>query len=85
MRFYGNGLPLEFMLTILVGVGSIIANIWIAKENAGKIRVIYGTEQMNISQDNKVLKEKLKSMLNSGNYTVLSAFCLLYTSPSPRD
>ncbi len=72
-------------LTILVGAGSIIANICIAsrtintnkeiaQENAGKNRVVYETEQIDIGKDNKVANKQLNDMLNSGNYTVLSAF-----------
>jgi len=49
-------------------------NLKINEENAGKNRVIYSTEQMNVSQDNKLANDKLKSLLNSGNYTILSAF-----------
>lgn len=59
-------------------------NTKINAENAGKNRVIYETEQMNISQDNKMLKEKLSNMLNSGNYTILSAFVNLGNTTETR-
>ena len=60
-----------YSLTILVGLGSIIANIWIAKENAGKNRVIYTIEEMPINSNPKS-QEELNKKLSSGNYTVLT-------------
>ena len=59
------------ILTILVGVGSIIANIWIAKENAGKNRVIYTVEEMSINSNPKS-QEDLNKKLSSENYTILA-------------
>lgn len=82
-------------LTILIGVGSILANIFIAhrtiktnkeiaKENAGKNRVVYGTEQKDVGANDRMLKEELNSMLNSGNYTILSAFVNLGNTTQTR-
>lgn len=51
------------ILTIFVGVVSIIVNIWIAKYNVGKNRVIYEIIQVNSNDVNQ--------KLNSGDYTIL--------------
>ena len=83
------------ILAILVGLGSIIANILIAhrtirtnkeiaKENAGKNRVVYSTEQKDVGANDRALKEELNQMLNSGNYTILSAFVNLGNTTQTR-
>ena len=86
---------MEISLQNIIGILTVFANVGIAykaistnrqivKENAGKNRVVYETEQMDISKDNKTLKERLKNMLNSGNYTVLSAFVDLGNTTQTR-
>lgn len=65
---------ITILITHEISKHTINTNRKLNEENAGKNRAIYETEQMNISPDNKTLKEKLNNMLNSGNYTILSAF-----------
>jgi hypothetical protein len=83
------------ILTVIVNILAILVNIYISnktinanrkinEENAGKNRVIYETEQMDITKDNRILKEQLKTMLNSGNYTVLTAFVDLGNTTQTR-
>lgn len=83
------------IVTVIVNISAILVNIYISnrttnanrqinEENAGKNRVIYETEQMDISRDNKTLKEKLNGMLNSGNYTILTAFVDLGNTTQTR-
>ncbi len=78
--------PLIFSsLTILVGIGSILANLiiasrtiyankQIAKENAGKNRIIYSIEIKAATEGNDASKNKINEMLNTGNYTVLASY-----------
>ncbi len=73
------------IVTVIVNILAILANIYISsrtinanrqinEENAGKNRVIYETDQMDISKENVVMNKKLSDMLGSGNYTILTAF-----------
>lgn len=72
-------------LSILVGVGSIIANLCIAsrtistnkeiaKENAGKNRVIYSIEEVEIDASDSKRKIGLDKKLSSGDYTILTTY-----------
>lgn len=49
-------------------------NLKTNKENAGKNRVIYAVEQLDIARDSRAFDETLNKMLNSGNFTILAAF-----------
>lgn len=49
-------------------------NLKINKENAGKNRVIYAVEQLDIEGNSKEFDEKLNKRLNDGNFTILAAF-----------
>ena len=73
------------IVTVLVNILAIIVNSHISnktinanrqinEENAGKNRVIYAMEQKDIGTGNEALKKEFNTMLNSGHYTVLSAF-----------
>lgn len=72
-------------LTIIVGIGSIIANLiiasrtiaankQIAKDNAGKNRIIYGIAIERVEEGNETSKRAINDKLNTGNYTILSSF-----------
>lgn len=52
--------------TILVGIGSIVANIYIARYNAGKNRKIYEIKTISTLDLGAINKE-----LNNGDYTIL--------------
>jgi hypothetical protein len=43
------------------------------EENAGKNRVIYSVEQMDIARDSKDFDTTLNKKLSSGDYTILAA------------
>lgn len=60
------------VISILVGVITVIANIWIARYNAGKNRIIYGTEVATISMDRKQSIEELNGKLSAGEYAILT-------------
>lgn len=62
--------------TIIIGIGSIIANIWITRYNMGKNRLIYDIERIISSGDhkNREEEEKIRPKLKSGEYTVLNIF-----------
>ena len=58
------------VLTMVVGVGSIIANIWIAIYNVGKNRTIYEIEEVVVSAPMRGTQE-INKKLSRGEYTVL--------------
>jgi len=60
------------ILTILIGIGSIIANIWIARYNIGKNRTIYDVEK--IPDWDRGLARAIRPKLKSGEYTILNIF-----------
>lgn len=66
-------------LTILIGIGTICVGIWsvvtnrqIAKENAGKHRVIYGVEEVPVGKDDAKTLDNLNEKLSSEKYTILN-------------
>jgi len=64
------------ILTIFIGIGSIIANIYIARYNVGKNRTIYDVEEIMVERKATV---KLKDKLNTGEFTILTSY------PNPSD
>jgi len=72
-------------INLLIGGGAIITNIIIAsrtikankeiaKENAGKNRVIYSIEEVEIDATSPKSKIGLNEKLNSGNYAILTTY-----------
>ena len=49
-------------------------NLKTNERNAGKNRAIYAIEQMDIARDDRSFNDNLNKMLNSGDYTILTAF-----------
>ncbi len=72
------------IINISISNKTIKANKELNKENIGKNRVIYATEQMDAGNNDKAMINKLNGMLNSGNYTVLSAFVNLGNTGQTR-
>lgn len=61
-------------LTILVGIGSIIVNIWMTRYNVGKNRIIYDVEEIMVDKTKSNCFENLNKKLNVGEYTVLNTY-----------
>ncbi len=68
-----NDVTITFnILTILIGIATIIANIWIARYNAGKNRKIYEIKSLftgdgsNLDDINKELSNKDYAILHIG-------------------
>lgn len=59
-------------------------NIKINAENAGKNRVIYATEQMDVGNNDRAIGLILNAKLGSGEYTILSAFVNLGNTSQTR-
>jgi len=57
------------VLTILIGVATIVGNIWIARYNVGKNRTVYEVETLSIGGIKTM--EDINKKLNKGNYTIL--------------
>ena len=49
-------------------------NLKVNEENAGKNRIIYSVEQFDLARDSSSFDGVLNKLLNSGDYTILSAF-----------
>lgn len=62
------------ILTIFIGIATIIANIWIARYNIGKNRIIYSTEEITIHTNQKDCFKKLNAKLSTGTYTILTTY-----------
>jgi hypothetical protein len=63
---------LSVMANIVITIWSIKTNRQIEVENAGKNRIIYAMEEVNIDKSRGNPFAELNTKLNSGNYTVMN-------------
>ena len=64
------GIVIVNILTIVIGIATIVANIWIARYNAGKNRKIYEIKPFYVGPGRGNLDD-INKALDKGDYTIL--------------